>query len=805
MPIEPPRLDDLRYDRLVEELIRRIPVHAPEWTDYNDSDPGITLIQLFAYLGEQVGYRLNRVPEKNHVELLKLLGVRLKAARAARTRLAFLLADPAATVATRLTRGGRARPKDGDPPPVFETDADLDVVPAEPRALLTTLNPYLWDLRLLNAATGQREPAPKPADLPAKSPGPLSRWHGVSWDGKSPKLKDLPLEPLPAARDSSQPYLWIGLDLNPALDAGFRGVRVTLSVQFDDDEQPRLDGVATCGAAQPAEAAPPPVTWLSYYDAPAGAMARVPGRIDDTTARFTRSGTLRFSVPLGFGPIPKDRFVDLVDAVVPSPQQGCGGLAQGFSAEVKQFSPSVAQIDLAKLQTALTKAVTDSQAAAQSAKPPVPHPVPPELRDPAKLKGWLRLGPLDFSQAVPRVRMLTFNAVAATHAVTVRNELLGRGDGRPGQELRLGHGNVLAGTLELGVQEESGAGALLVPWTEVDSLDGQDPFARVFELDREAGTLRFGDGRNGRIPGLVANGGAIVALAYRHGGGKNGEKAAGTITSLEAAAAGVSGVTNVVAATGGADAETLPEAKLRARKELSTRSRAVTAGDFEWIAAQTPEVRVARAWIVPLRRPQKGPVPAPPAARCGPPLPAGPLGLDAALVAHGAVSVVVVPDEAGPEPLPTPSFLEKVCRHLDRHRLVTTEVYVVPPQYARLCRARAEVKGAPGYTRLQLQEAVEARLARYLHVLTGGADGKGFPFGGQLHAADLVALVLGSGGIERVESFAAEFTRTRTAAAPRQGRLLTCPAAAGEVDRLDLAPDETASFDASTFTLDLVT
>jgi hypothetical protein len=65
MPIESPQLDDLSYDRVVTDLVRRIPVYAPEWTDHNDSDPGITLIHLFAQLAEQVGYRLNLVPEKS--------------------------------------------------------------------------------------------------------------------------------------------------------------------------------------------------------------------------------------------------------------------------------------------------------------------------------------------------------------------------------------------------------------------------------------------------------------------------------------------------------------------------------------------------------------------------------------------------------------------------------------------------------------------------------------------------------------------------------------------------------------------
>src|SRR3954467_2785878 len=95
MPIQSPQLDDLRYDAVVQQLLRRIPVYAPEWTDWNDSDPGVTLIQLFAYLAEQVGYRLNQVPEKNHVELLQLLGVRLRPAPGGAARLGVFLPDPA--------------------------------------------------------------------------------------------------------------------------------------------------------------------------------------------------------------------------------------------------------------------------------------------------------------------------------------------------------------------------------------------------------------------------------------------------------------------------------------------------------------------------------------------------------------------------------------------------------------------------------------------------------------------------------------------------------------------------------------
>src|ERR1035441_4832933 len=107
MPIQSPQLDDLRYDAVVQQLLRRIPVYSPEWTDWNDSDPGVTLIQLFAYLAEQVGYRLNLVPEKNYVELLKLLGVQLRPALAAVSRMGIFLADPTLLEGFTLDAGSR--------------------------------------------------------------------------------------------------------------------------------------------------------------------------------------------------------------------------------------------------------------------------------------------------------------------------------------------------------------------------------------------------------------------------------------------------------------------------------------------------------------------------------------------------------------------------------------------------------------------------------------------------------------------------------------------------------------------------
>ena len=53
MPIPVPNLDDLRFQRdLVDEARRRIIPYCPEWTEYNLSAPGITRIELVAWMTE---------------------------------------------------------------------------------------------------------------------------------------------------------------------------------------------------------------------------------------------------------------------------------------------------------------------------------------------------------------------------------------------------------------------------------------------------------------------------------------------------------------------------------------------------------------------------------------------------------------------------------------------------------------------------------------------------------------------------------------------------------------------------------
>lgn len=91
--IPSPNLDDRTFEDIVDEAIRLIPQYCPEWTNYNRSDPGVTMIELFAWMMEMVLYRLNKVPQKNYLAFLDLIGIRLKPPQPAQAVVTFRLAE----------------------------------------------------------------------------------------------------------------------------------------------------------------------------------------------------------------------------------------------------------------------------------------------------------------------------------------------------------------------------------------------------------------------------------------------------------------------------------------------------------------------------------------------------------------------------------------------------------------------------------------------------------------------------------------------------------------------------------------
>jgi predicted phage baseplate assembly protein len=327
----------------------------------------------------------------------------------------------------------------------------------------------------------------------------------------------------------------------------------------------------------------------------------------------------------------------------------------------------------------------------------------------------------------PQLSAVVTNSVPATQAITVLDEVLGGSDGSPGQAFRLFFSPVVAGTLELEIDEGLG----FQRWTEVEDFFASGPDDLVYTHDRAQGLVTLPDGRYGHLP--VANpsnpNASVVARRYRTGGGLDGNLPAGAITELQSSPVGVTGVTNLRPAEGGADQETMDAARARAAAELQSRNRAVTAADFSYLATITPGVRIRRAEVLPLFHPAFPDVPIP-----------------------GCVTVIVVPDTADPAPAPSEATLRAVCAQLDRHRLLTTEIHAMPPSY-RTVRVQAQVRARATADLAVVRQAVDEALTRYFHPLRGGDGATGWPLGGTIFYSLVVRTVIEADpGVARIDS-----------------------------------------------------
>jgi predicted phage baseplate assembly protein len=130
MPLPDPQLDDRHFQDIVNEAKGLIPHYAPEWTDHNLSDPGVTFIELFAYMTDMILYRLNRVPDKNYIRYMDLLGIRLKDAVPASTVVSFRLStpQPGPVPIPRGTEVATVRTGEREAIP-FTTDEELVILP----------------------------------------------------------------------------------------------------------------------------------------------------------------------------------------------------------------------------------------------------------------------------------------------------------------------------------------------------------------------------------------------------------------------------------------------------------------------------------------------------------------------------------------------------------------------------------------------------------------------------------------------------------------------------------------------------
>jgi predicted phage baseplate assembly protein len=262
-----------------------------------------------------------------------------------------------------------------------------------------------------------------------------------------------------------------------------------------------------------------------------------------------------------------------------------------------------------------------------------------------------------------------------------------------------------------------------VRWRRCGNLGLAPAGARVYELERTRGRFHFG----GRHGGLVPPAGTdnIRLTSYRAGGGAAGNVARGAINQLLAGVL-AEGVTNPRPAEGGADGEDAAAVLGRGGSAVRNRLQPIAAGDYEELARQaSPGVALARA------RPCVHP-----SGRAAP----------------GWVTVLLVPQSAEARPVASFELRDDVRRYLAARApaAIAAQIAVIPAEYFPV-GVNATISP------LQLSDAgiavetARQALARFLHPLTGGPDGGGWPFGRDVFLSDVSALLESLPGIDYVE------------------------------------------------------
>lgn len=326
---------------------------------------------------------------------------------------------------------------------------------------------------------------------------------------------------------------------------------------------------------------------------------------------------------------------------------------------------------------------------------------------------WLRcVVEKSFFEYPPRIETIMLNTARAVEGRTYENEAEWTGTGLPAQTFTLGNSPVADKTVDIiadGMNAE-----------EKDDLDGSGPSDYHFVLDRERGVVIFGDGVMGKVP---PSGCSIKVAGYRTCSGKEGSVPAGCDWKVDAMGDIV--IHNSRPSTGGTGAEPIDDAILRFNHDLRVPYTTVTSYDFEYIAVNTPGLRVAKAKAIPNYDPAGKETP-------------------------GLVTIVILPftplDYFENPPDPSDGFKQAVCRHLNAHRLIGTELCVSGPLYVRVTVSLSLVVSA-GFREGDVARAVTERLNTFIHPVKGGKTGDGWPIGRNVYRSEIFEIVEGIDGV----------------------------------------------------------
>lgn len=339
------------------------------------------------------------------------------------------------------------------------------------------------------------------------------------------------------------------------------------------------------------------------------------------------------------------------------------------------------------------------------------------------------------SPLIHKVEAVTVGGTTtAAQAEIVEGDVIGSSEGVPGQRFQISRIPLVPSGEPL-VLEVADDVEGWQEWTEVSDFASSGADDRVFTVDASNGELSLGpvvrepDGSLTRYGAVPAKGSVLRLRRYFSGGGRRGNVSARTIRVMKRSIPYVSRVENRYPATGGTDGETVEEAKIRGPVLMRTLGRAVTVEDFEVLAREAaPEA--ARVKAVPAASEDDA----------------------------GGVRVLVVPTVADDEEgrlsfeqlVPPPELLNKIATYLDSRRTIGARVVVEPPAYQGVTVV-AMMKARPWADPNRLQGTAVEALYAYLHPLTGGLDGAGWPFGRPVHMGEIYGLLQRLPGAELVE------------------------------------------------------
>lgn len=627
MPLESPRLDDRSFDDLFREARQRIALYCPEWTDHNLSDPGITLMELFAWMTDILLYRLNRVPDKHYVKFMELIGMRLQEPAAARVPVTFWLTAPQPTeitipafteVATTRTETSAAI--------VFSTDAAFTIRVPKLVSVMTSRG---------SERSGRAFTQQSLHQLRAGFNGFLA-FTGGEGKGDKPQLDDAFY--LGFDNDLSHHLLGVELDVSHAKGAGIDPTN-------------------------------PPYVWEAIGQEADRTWSEAKVDIDATNG-LNETGLVRVHLP----------------ALRKDTRDG---------------------IEAYWVRCRLTQAP----------------------------------GVAGFNES-PRIRKLGVASwgctIPATNVATVEDELLGRSDGTPGQRFDLRHSPVVRRDKDqeyLVVRSKVGDVHHVQRWTEMGDFSTSGKDDPHYMIDGLTGEVRFGPAlrqRDGQIKcyGLIPPKDAMITMtAYRYGGGQAGNVMPMTLNVNKSGLPYIQRVLNLEQATGGLDAESLDDIKLRVPGYLRSLQRAVTPGDFEYLAENEAAAEmVGRAHC--FQSPKQ----------------------------PGLIRLLVIPkvyesnEQISPESLAVSDELrDRLIRFFDERRLLCTRLEVSAPEY-QWVSVEVRLRPVRLSNKQEVHRAVSEKLYAFLNPLYGGPDGRGWPLGRDLSLSDVVGSLLPISGVDSIRS-----------------------------------------------------